>query len=45
MDGETGARARSAMPGNNLYFANIPKFSMKYNKLKYYFSAWVKCSG
>ncbi len=45
MDGETGARARSAMPGNLLYFANFLKFSMKYNKLEYFPSDRVKYSG
>ncbi len=45
MDGETGARARSVMPGNILYFANIPKFSMKYSKLEYFSSDRVKHSG
>ncbi len=33
------------MPGNILYFANIPKYFMEYNKLEYYFSDRVKCSG
>ncbi len=45
MDGETGARAHSAMPGNILHFANIPKFSMKYNQLEYFSSDRVKYSG
>ncbi|WP_419627634.1 hypothetical protein [Thiolapillus sp.] len=45
MDGETGARARSAMPGNILHFTNIPEYSMKYRKLEYFSSDWVKCSG
>ncbi len=45
MDGETGARARSAMPGNILHFANIPKLSIKYSKLEYFSSDRVKYSG
>ncbi len=45
MDGETGARARSAMPGNILYFANIPNILHEYSKLEYFSSDRVKYSG
>jgi len=45
MGGDTGARARSAMPGDILHFADIPGFSMKSSELEHFFSDRVKYSG
>jgi hypothetical protein len=45
LDGETGARARSAQVGDALYFANIPDTTFKNIKLVYFLSGRVKHSG
>jgi hypothetical protein len=45
LDGETGARARSASVGYTLYFANIPEITIKNLNLVYFLSDRVKYSG
>jgi hypothetical protein len=45
LDGESGAKARSAWDGYTLYFANIPGISIKNRKLVSFLSDRVKRSG
>jgi hypothetical protein len=45
LDGETGARARSASVGYTLYFANIPVVTSKNISLVNFLSDRVKYSG
>jgi hypothetical protein len=45
LDGETGARARSASVGYRLYFANIPVIACKNIRLVNFLSDRVKHSG
>jgi hypothetical protein len=45
LDGESGARARSAWVGYTLHFTNISGITFKNRKLIYYLSDRVKHSG
>jgi hypothetical protein len=45
LGGETGTRARSALVGYTLYFANIPEISFKDRWLISFSSDWVKYLG